>query len=266
MACQKGFILNAGCAAKNGISKIAGMSASAAKGTFQRATSAPRAVLGYRKTCIQAQGRVARAVGGFVGEVAKAEKAYGSSRRENVRAYNEAKGVVKVRVTGRQLLHGAGGYVAGTVISGGNPTVATLAGIAMAGRARRADRQKLEEGQESSSKNFKVGLTKRQLLYGAAGFTAATAFSGGNTVLGTVAGISAARGAKAIDRDEGWRAQTPEGRAAGEQFTQAEQANMEMYKGSVKGAAKKLFSEVRSARSDFQAGQKAAWRTALGGQ
>lgn len=263
MSCQNGYIANAKCAAQNGVSRIASMSAPVVKGAVQRATSGPRAVLSYRKTCIQAQGRVAKAVGGFVGEVVKAEKAYGSGRRENMRAYNEAKGQTKVGVTSRQLLHGAGGYVAGAVISGGNPAVATLAGMAMAGRA---DRQKLQEQEEFSSKNFKVGLTKRQLLYGAAGFTAATAFSGGNTVLGVVAGISAARGAKAIDRDEGRRAQTPEGKAAAERFTQAQQANITTYKTSVKGAAKKLFNEVKGARSDLQAGQKAAWRTALGGQ
>jgi hypothetical protein len=206
-------------------------------------------------------------VGGFIGEVAKAEKTLGSSVRENTRAFNEAKGQVKVGVTGRQILHGAGGYVAGAVVSGGNPTVATLAGIAMAGRARRADRQKLQEGQKESSFNkTRVGLTGRQLLYGAAGFTAATALSGGNTVLGTVAGIAAARDARKIDRDIAWRANTPEGKAAGEQAIQTEQANVATYKQSMKGAAKKLFSEVKGARSDFQAGQKAAWRTALGGQ
>lgn len=209
---------------KSAASAVSGKAqAIAGSKTIERATRGSRALIGYRKTCLQVQGRVARAVGGFARDVVKAERAFGRTDRKNDEIFQVAE-------------------------------------------------KEYGEAEKEGAKKQKVGVTGRQVLYGLGGYAAGTSFSGGNQIIGVLAGIQMAKKAQKTDRKERWQ-QTSAGQEAWNKLDQADNkwmdasvSNLETYKQSMKGAAKNLFSEVKGARNDLQAGQKAAWRTVLGRQ
>lgn len=266
MSCQGNKLKNAFCATRNGVSKVASMSASAAgsrvapvaekaksaasaamskvapvaekakpvvsaisgkaqaiagSGVVQYGTRGPRAFMGYRQATIQAQGRVARAVGGFIKDVYKSERAFGQAERENDANFKVAE-------------------------------------------------KEYKKAEEEGTKKQEVGVTGRQILQGLGGYTLGTAFSGGNQIIGVAAGITAAKAAQKTDRKVNWQ-RTSEGQEAWNKLSQADNkgadtslSNLEAHKQSLKSAAKNLFSEVKGARNDLKAGRKAAWRTVLG--
>lgn len=157
MSCDRAFIRCGLAAAVNGISTIGSKAAATAAmigrdKTFRSVTRGPRAVLSYRRACLQAQGRVAGALGAFTKEVIEAERTFGRAERAGGQKFNAAEaefrrvqkegaGQQKVGITPGQVIAGAGAYAVGTGLSGGNAIIGVAAAAAATGAARELQRR-----------------------------------------------------------------------------------------------------------------------------
>ena len=190
-------------------------------------TRGPRAYLGLQKSYAQGHFRVAKAVGGFMKDIKRADATFGENTSGIRRKLNETFGEyqkqktigtadMKHGVTPLQVMGGIGGGYAGLLVgaSVGSPGLAAFSAT--------------------------LGATNYALQM------------------------------RDIERHDKWL-KTPEGKnslaqldQAGDEYETAEKPFRKERSQAIKGAYKKLFSEVRGAQSNVLGGQIAAMRTLAG--
>lgn len=242
--------------AKPAVSAISGKAkAIAGSGVVRYATRGPRAYLSHQKAYAQGHLRLAKAVGGFVKDVKRANRTFEENTREHRQKLAEAD-LEYDKQSGSGAAHmklGVTPTQVGEAISGG--LIGAYIGTGIAGSFRHAVEEALYHTGHSSGVASALTDHIDKTVTGSA------------ALLGATACVHIIRN---LERERKWQ-QTSEGK---ESCSQTKQAYVEYDTAvrplkeeraqAIKGAAKNLFSEVKGARRDILGGQKAAWRTILG--